>query len=286
MIFIKYNPYTNLGNWLFQYAVARSVDSSVAFYLEQPVAEGRFRNLERIVPDLRFVRELPPTVETFREPLHAFTLPHVPELLLDGHFQYPDLFDVPLVRHLLRCPEDVRIALKVRYGKRMTGRVCVGVSVRRGDYLKLPHRHPFVGARYLYNAVHRFPVDALYVVCSDDIPWCRHFFSVKRFPGREFMFVENEGILEQLYIHTLCAHNIISNSTFSWWGAWLNPNPQKKVVFPARWYGPDVKESPSPLYFEGCEIVASPYSVRTFCGMVVWMARLLRIHLLKRMGLR
>lgn len=286
MIYVKYSPSTNLGNWLFQYAVARSVDDEVAFYVNCRVAPGRFDNLKRILPDVAFVTSLPDGTVRYKDPARPDALPSVRPLLIENCFQYPELFDEHKIRRLFACPESVRRYLTERYGRVMYGRNCVGVSVRRGDYLKLPHRHPFVGTHYLKRAVGCFPADSLFVVCSDDIAWCKRFFSGKRFPGVEFLFVENEGVLEQLYIHTLCTHNIVSNSSFSWWGAWLNPNPEKRVVFPSRWYGPAVVESAQSLYFAGCEIVRSYYSCSTLFGMWMCVLKLSVGNMLRRMRLR
>jgi hypothetical protein len=60
--------------------------------------------------------------------------------------------------------------------------------------------------------------------------------------GRNVVFIENEPHYIDFYLQTLCKHNIIGNSTFSWWGAWLNQNPGKIVIRPKEWIGgyPDI----------------------------------------------
>lgn len=59
----------------------------------------------------------------------------------------------------------------------------------------------------------------------------------KHFKGNNIYFLDNNDPLIDLYAQTLCTDNIISNSTFSWWGAYLNPNPNKKVIYPKPWFG-------------------------------------------------
>ncbi len=71
-----------------------------------------------------------------------------------------------------------------------------------------------------------------FLIISDDINWCK-----KNFKGSNYFFTDNNTALEDLYLQSLCTNNIISNSTFSWWGAWLNENPVKIVIVPKPWYG-------------------------------------------------
>jgi hypothetical protein len=75
-----------------------------------------------------------------------------------------------------------------------------------------------------------------FYIFSDDMDWVKEnlFFD---FPVTYVTENYKRGkSCEDLYLMSLCKHNIIANSTFSWWGAWLNPNPQKVVITPRRWF--------------------------------------------------
>ncbi len=74
-----------------------------------------------------------------------------------------------------------------------------------------------------------------FYVFSDDIKWVKENLQ-SQFP---ITFVSNEvtkSAIEDFYLMTVCKHNIIANSTFSWWAAYLNNNPGKVVVAPEKWY--------------------------------------------------
>jgi hypothetical protein len=124
----------------------------------------------------------------------------------------------------------------------------VGIQVRRGDYLKYPTKHPAVNYDYLRHCIITFLNQGKnsFVVCSDDIPWCKEKFSqLKKELGvnMEFSYSENNTPLNDIALLSCCTDNIISNSTFGWWGAWLNPNPDKIVLVPSEsnWFGSDNK---------------------------------------------
>lgn len=92
---------------------------------------------------------------------------------------------------------------------------------------------------YYEQAMALFPKNTLFVVISDNMPFAKKVVSTKR---RNVVFIENEPHYIDFFLQTLCKHNIIANSTFSWWGAWLNQNPKKIVIRPEQWIGgyPDI----------------------------------------------
>lgn len=268
---------TNLGNWLFQIAFARMLgDAPIAFYVSNEKDLARAKAYQSIYPEVTYLDALPEGLVRYTDDdfiANNYTLPEKRDgLLLDGFFQFASVLNREELIRFFACPEAVKDDIFARYGKDLSETMCVGISVRRGDYLGLPHRHPFVGEAYLRKAVKTFDATARYIVCSDDIPWCKTFFSETNFPGRTFVFVEGEPILTQLYIHAFCSHNIISNSTFSWWGAYLNATPGQRILFPSVWFGIQIKE-PCCLYLPSAEIIQNPYTIPLYLRALYWCAR-------------
>lgn len=91
------------------------------------------------------------------------------------------------------------------------------------------------GADYFEKAMSLFPDDTLFVVFSDKMDWCKEEFSKI---DKNIIFIEGETHFHDLYLMSMCKHQILSNSTFSWWGAYLNPNPTKLVIAPPQWFSP------------------------------------------------
>jgi hypothetical protein len=72
------------------------------------------------------------------------------------------------------------------------------------------------------------------LIFSDDIDWCKNNLQFKN-----MVFIENQNTFEDIWLMSLCKHNIIANSSFSWWGAWLNKKSDKIVIAPNDWFGPN-----------------------------------------------
>jgi hypothetical protein len=118
----------------------------------------------------------------------------------------------------------------------------VSLHVRRGDYVSNPTFSKIIGTcplNYYQKAVEIIKSEILnptLFVFSDDILWARQNLS---FNSSNFVFLDiNTEIncFEDLRLISLCKHNIIANSSFSWWGAWLNTNINKLVIAPRKWF--------------------------------------------------
>lgn len=106
------------------------------------------------------------------------------------------------------------------------------IHVRRGDYLNLTKEYIQLNMEYYYKAMQMIN-SKKYLVFSDDIEWCK-----QNFHGNNIMFSENKKPIEDLSLFLACEHAIIANSSFSWWGAYLNKNPSKIIIAPEKWFGP------------------------------------------------
>lgn len=136
----------------------------------------------------------------------------------------------------------------IQLTNRLKNSKAVSCHVRRGDYLKEPEMcvcTPQYYVRAITEMNQRVNPD-LYVVFSDDIPWCRENL-MGLIGNREVVFVDwnrKENSFRDMQLMSLCKHNIIANSSFSWWGAWLNQNESKVVIAPSVWMNKPIVNDP------------------------------------------
>lgn len=83
------------------------------------------------------------------------------------------------------------------------------------------------------KAIASFSKDALFVVFSDCPEWCKKVFSSY---DRHFIFIETGKAYHDIHLMSLCKHQILANSTFGFWGAYLNQNPNKRVIVRTPWW--------------------------------------------------
>lgn len=146
------------------------------------------------------------------------------------------------LKYFEHAQEEVRLALNINYVDGYDD--YVAIHVRRGDYVQNADSFPPVTEYYIHQAWHQmrcytgsFKLKQIFI--SDDIEWCKQTFSNKA-AFSEAMYSEGRSEYDDLCLMASCSHNIIANSSFSWWGAFLNQNPNKKVLSPhyQNWFGP------------------------------------------------
>lgn len=116
----------------------------------------------------------------------------------------------------------------------------VSIHVRRGDYvtdIATALHHGALPISYYKGAVeeiYRYTAEPTFVVFSDDIEWAKSNLPLPQ----TIIFVSDNTIqdYEELKLMSACEHHIIANSSFSWWGAWLNPKNNKTVIAPKQWF--------------------------------------------------
>lgn len=159
-------------------------------------------------------------------------------LILNGYWQHWRYFEHirPLLLQEIKPKREISVLGKIWVDKINNSKRSVGLHVRRGDYVQNEDYLKLFGVLsydYYRSALNLFEKDKYEVfVFSDDINWCKENFN----KSDNFHFVDCKDDIEELMLMSQCSHNIIANSTFSWWGAWLNQNPDKIVVAPKRWF--------------------------------------------------
>ena len=254
-----------LGNQMFQYAAGRAVahkletdllfDTSWYHYpVKRKFMLGAFGMPGEVVKSpLSFVSNL-----LFKKPL--FELMGGRPVYREKEYAYnPELFDVtdgttligvfqtekyfkPIRNILLKDFSMDHLSLSEGGGRLLRNirtSESVAVHVRRGDYLQYPkfnvctETYYRAGVDYMKNELG----DPHFYVFSDDIEWCRKIFN-----GSAFTFCDEASIddpLVDMKLMSSCSHHILSNSSFSWWGAWLGTDVQQKVVIPEIWLNCD-----------------------------------------------
>lgn len=172
---------------------------------------------------------------------------------LTGYFQSEKYFDdiEEQVREAFQFSDRIwsavskELAQKVKeYQKKIENRnkTAVSVHIRRGDYLENNRVYGGICTEEYYKKAieimrGRFP-GAVFYVFSNETKWVREW--IGRTYGNEDGFVVIEGTTEDtgyldMFLMSRCKAHIIANSSFSWWGAWLNPDKEKMVIAPSKW---------------------------------------------------
>jgi hypothetical protein len=226
-----------LGNQLFQYAAAKALSIHLGTELLLP-PENDNNNLS-FFKGIKFQTNSRKEWNEYKEP-HFHYDPHFWELKNDtdifGYFQSEKYF-APYkntIREDLILGQTIN-SFVLEYLLKISTPT-VSIHIRKGDYVnnsyytQLDKTYYTEAINYLALKIGHFSC----VVSSDDIKWCKENFNIDNAIYTTYSTILDFAIMKA------CDHNIIANSSFSWWAAWLNSNQQKIVIAPNKWFGAGV----------------------------------------------
>ena len=262
-----------LGNQMFQYAMARSLAVRLDTDLKLDLThyhDTSFRAFELGVFRLRFeeattreidlypvhniplLRKLRRKLTGIGRPRHFFPEtglqyhPEVwslhPDTYLKGYWHHAQYFEgiTDIIREEFSFAHPLRERNR-HYLDNIETTNSISLHVRRGDYVSNKAVLALNGVcspEYYREAVRTIAQQVdnpHFFVFSDDPDWVRTNLPIDH-PSTIVEGNTGEFGYEDLHLMSRCRHQVIANSTFSWWGAWLNPNPDKLVIAPGRWY--------------------------------------------------
>jgi len=224
-----------LGNCLFQIAAAFDLSLKLGMKVSIPsdwIYLKYFKNLENYIDfDVRLKNPVLYEEKDFH--FNSIDLSNEGrDILLKGYFQSEKYF--------VDCADKIKELFDLNIE---TKNNACSIHIRRGDYLKKQEYHPVLPISYYHWAVEEVEENTFFVF-SDDIKWVSENFDFNSFKKKFVLNQYNSTVLDEISaINDFkammnCKNNIIANSTFSWWSAYLNKNTEKIVVAPTKWFGP------------------------------------------------
>ena len=260
-----------LGNQLFQifHLIAYSLTNKVPFYFEKKVSPDRPDRpfyWDNFLASLKpFVKsDYNPNLKIWGESGHHFTkIPKYADVNCNapfkffGYFQSYKYFE-SMQQGIFRMIklDDHKEKVKSKHSgfgpsaSHIDFGNTVALHFRMGDYKKTPSHHPVLDLSYYEAALNvvikNSKKDDFHVLCffeqedADDVDRKINILK-QRFKNTTFKKVDTNVVdHEQMIMMSLCRHNVIANSSFSWWGAYFNTNDDKIVTYTGTWFGPSL----------------------------------------------
>ena len=257
-----YSVFTDrLGNNLFQFAAALSIDDNVTICVpdkDEFLETIKYKDI--FFKDFSVINHIPNNIDIHIE--SSFKYSKIPytnnsDLILKGYFQSYKYIDREKILKHFRRNTPIITKINKLYPDLLSSNFTV-IHVRRGDYLKVLYKHPFCGLNYYKEAIKKIGSNKKFIVVSDDIQWCK-----KNIKAINIQYIENSSPIIDFFIMTLSNNLIISNSSFSYWAAFLNEK-KVKVIAPSLWFGFRHNVDTSELLLPEYDIIDNDYSIKSY----------------------
>lgn len=239
-----------LGNQMFQWAYGKSLSlkHNTGFFIDKSFYNNQsgitFRTYELnkfpFIKDYDFINNNKKVLQiTDNFHFNQFQYDENFNYYLNGYWQSEKYFTEysDIIKEELKPSDEILNKLK-----RIINGKSVSLHIRRTDYLTSNGFHPVQSTEYYSKALEIIGDYDQLLIFSDDINWCKNNLTYKN-----MIFIENQDNVEDIWLMSLCQHNIIANSSFSWWGAWLNNNENKIIIAPKNWFGQNSKTNDSDI---------------------------------------
>lgn len=261
--FSKLGNKGNLGNQLFQIAATIGIAKKYQqnyFFPTWKYSDYFEDELPNSTKDDSFI-----SIKESEFNYHEWNISNNYNYDIDGWLQTEKYFDVEKTRAVFKFKEDFTAKTLAKCNSIFEKKTIL-ISVRRGDFVNNPNYFQVSYRYYLLALINNFPdyKERTLVFTSDDIAYCKFHYSFLK----NAVFLENIPPMEQIVLGMNCDDYIISNSTFSWWIAWLGENENKRILrpiknlrgafgkinndkdyFPERWIAFDEKKHTLPLKY-------------------------------------
>ena len=239
-----------LGNQMFQYAYGRhlSVKFNKPLFLEKSFFDNQQGNgvirsfeLDKF-PGVKLdtVSNINGNLYQINEGQYVEDVSISDSYLLNGYWQSERFFKES--ESILRNDFKPSVETLMKISSPILKTNTVSLHVRRTDFSKTNGFHPIQTIDYYNKAITAIGNYDNLLIFSDDINWCKENFSYQN-----MIFVEGLDDVEDMWLMSMCKKNIIANSSFSWWAAWLNNNPNKRIVAPLQWFGGENNKNASEI---------------------------------------
>lgn len=228
-----------LGNQLFQIAASKSlaidlqdelyINHSICYTPNQGHQSKKYKDI--FFKGILETNNIPKTI--YQEEKYSYTeIPKLKNITLHGYFQSEKYFiknknEIINQYNILCNYEKEIIEWK---SKHKINEITVGVHIRRGDYIKFSHYHVVLGIEY-YKKTFQLFNNCSFIIVSDDIEWAK-----QNFKGENIFYSDFNDEIKDFCLLSSCHHNIIANSSFSWWASYLNKNAEKIICAPKTWF--------------------------------------------------